>query len=186
MPVDPTYEHLKAPTLTFNANQLILTVSREQTRPSGGKGQIYQWDVAGSRIREFREGRFAILTANDWEVQVAPLGTTTIFGIAQDVSNPKDAKITRPNLPPDIDTDTFTGKIEGVQIELLQWWIVREIPIALGGTTADVGDSVAPDSGVAHQWEGLGSQTGNGSITLVGAAAQADAIVAISSDGVFV
>ncbi len=187
MPVDPTYEHLKAPTLTFNANQLILTVARKQTRTSNARELVYEYDKANDNDREFRDGRFAELTGADWEVKVAASGTTTLLGVAQDFSSPKEAKITRPNLAPDIETQDFPNLIEGVQIELFQWWFVRNLPIASGASFAVVpGESVRPDSGVAHEWEGLDSNTGNGTLGLTNGVAGTEALVAIASDGVFV
>lgn len=152
---DPEFDHLKKMTVVLKANQGDLTVAKKRIQHDGAVAPTFEF---ASPIA--KDNFLVIDPANDFTVIAAAAGTTTLLGFAADNPSPKDGRISLPTAE-----DTYSNIFEGVRVEL-QGDYIRSVPLAAGATAVTRGDSIQPDSAVAHEWEGSGSQTGNGTMAL--------------------
>jgi hypothetical protein len=169
------FEHIEAPVITFDTYEGNAVVALAEVGHGGATDTVTTWAAP------ILENYFLEMHA-DLRVKAAAAGTQTLIGIAHKKA---EALAGRPTTPYSVGTHTGggTGIVRQVAVECFFQW-TREVPIATGGTTAAISQSIQPDSGVAHEWEGAGSLN-NLTIVLKAAAAGANAIAAFGYHGGF-
>jgi len=126
-----------------------------------------------------RQNNFLVMFTENLTVQAAASGTQTIIGIAHTEPFVLSGRVT---VPTKLGVNN-TSRRRNIVVESFFSW-TRNVKLASGGTVTAVGDSIQPDSSVAHEWEGAGSLN-NKSIVLRAGAVGAFAITAFNFHGDF-
>jgi len=156
---DTEYAALRMPIITFDTSEGDLDIEQWSSRHDGGKEIVHKY------TKEILKGNFLEIAATDWTVQNAPFGTTDLLGVAFKDAEPLAGKKV---IPDEVQTIS-PGPTRQVSVEIFGDFI-REVPIAAGGTAAGLGESIAPDSAVAHEWEGTGTLSNNTYVVIAGVA----------------
>lgn len=168
-----SFNFLEAPVTTFDTSEGNFVVAEGQ-REVNQNGVL----VTGAFLNPIEEGNFLIISA-DLTVQNAVAGTQPLLGIANKKAEAQPDR----RLPTTEDGNPYSGHSQRVPVEVFGTFF-REVPIATGGTTAAIAQSIQPDSAVAHEWEGAGSLNNDTYVVKAGVA-EAKAIALFNFGGNF-